>query len=79
MPKWKFRIASLRHGILTVRDRLVDILPLTFEKLRPAMMLNSECLCCGKVLTDPISMAQWSGPECAGTATGVVPYMVLLH
>jgi hypothetical protein len=33
---------------------------------------------CGKQLTDPLSMARWIGPECYGSATSIVPYMVQL-
>jgi hypothetical protein len=32
-------------------------------------MLCHACLCCGKGLTDPASMARWIGPECWGSAS----------
>lgn len=39
------------------------------DHLDPAMMFQPACLFCGKALTDPVSMARWIGPECAGTAS----------
>jgi hypothetical protein len=63
---------------LTVRERLIDIMPVAFVKLRPAMMLKPACLACGKTLIDPVSMARWVGPDCAGTSSAIVPYTVIL-
>ena len=40
-----------------------------FDSLRAEMMLSPACLVCGKGLTDPVSIARWIGPECAGTAS----------
>jgi len=42
-------------------------------------MLKPACLMCGKALTDPVSMARWIGPECAGTSSAVVPYTFILE
>jgi hypothetical protein len=59
-----------------VRQRLIDILPAALQLLRPAMMLKPACLCCGKQLTDPVSMARWVGPECAGTSSAIMPFTI---
>ena len=37
--------------------------------LNAARMFEAACLCCGKALTDPASMARFVGPECAGTSS----------
>jgi hypothetical protein len=42
----------------------------------PAEMLSYNCVICGKGLTDPASMARWIGPECAGTSTLRVPFVI---
>jgi hypothetical protein len=42
----------------------------------PAQMLSHNCVFCGKGLTDPASMARWIGPECAGTSTLRVPFII---
>jgi Family of unknown function (DUF6011) len=39
------------------------------DRLNAAMMFQPACLCCGRPLTDPASMAPWIGPECAGTSS----------
>src|SRR6267142_2808111 len=39
------------------------------ESLEPSMMFQPACLCCGKALTDPVSMARWAGPECSHNHT----------
>lgn len=82
---WRFKVTGMGFGgglqndaCLTVRDRLRDILPIAFERLRPEMMLKPACLMCGKMLTDPVSMARWIGPECAGTSSSAIPYTVFL-
>jgi hypothetical protein len=48
-----FKAATI-HAI----ERLAKLDPQT-------MMFSPACLCCGKPLTDPVSMARWIGPECA--------------
>jgi hypothetical protein len=42
----------------------------------PVKMLSYNCIICGKGLTDPASMARWIGPECAGTSTLRVPFVI---
>jgi hypothetical protein len=44
-----------------------------FDKITAAHMLAPKCLLCGKQLTDPVSMARFIGPECAGTSSNKVP------
>jgi uncharacterized protein DUF6011 len=61
-----------------VRQRLINTLPTALQQLRPAMMLKPACLCCGKQLTDPVSMARWVGPECAGTSSAIIPFTICL-
>src|SRR5262245_54541986 len=55
-------VATLRNGFLTTSV--------------PAEMLSYNCVICGKGLTDPASMARWIGPECAGTSTLRVPFII---
>jgi hypothetical protein len=73
-----FRTGQPHSDIFTVRDRLIETLPVAFDKLRPEMMLRPACLFCGRPLTDPVSMARWIGPECAGTAAAITPFVVNL-
>jgi uncharacterized protein DUF6011 len=73
-----FRTGHPHSDIFHVRDRLVGALPVAFERLRPETMLKPACLFCGRPLTDPISMARWVGPECAGTAAAITPFTVNL-
>ena len=51
--------------------------PETFTVFKPEMMLSPRCLCCGKPLKDPASLARWIGPECAGTSSLTVPRVFL--
>jgi hypothetical protein len=73
-----FRTGHPHSDIFVIRDRLIATLPTAFDKLRPEMMLQHACLFCGKRLTDPVSMARWIGPECAGTAAAITPFVVNL-
>jgi hypothetical protein len=84
--RWLFKVTSiggyagLRYDeALAVRDRVIDLMPDAFAGLHPEMMLKPSCLMCGKALTDPVSMARWIGPECAGTSSAVVPYTFILE
>ena len=74
-----FRTGQPHSDIFTVRDRLIETLPVAFDKLQPEMMLRPACLFCGRPLTDPVSMARWIGPECAGTAAAITPFVVNLE
>ena len=49
-----------------------------FAASMPPRMLSHHCMICGKGLTDPASMARWIGPECAGTSTLQVPFLITL-
>jgi hypothetical protein len=61
-------------GYTELRQRIVKVLhPDRFIGLTPGLMLSSNCLCCGKSLTDPASMARWIGPECWGSASTNLP------
>src|SRR5262249_31759974 len=53
-------------GLVACRARLGRLLQDRLDRVTPEIMLYPQCLCCGKVLTDPASQARWIGPECAG-------------
>jgi Family of unknown function (DUF6011) len=64
------------QGLLDLRQRIRDVLhPDHFAHLKPDLMLSPYCLCCGKGLTDPASMARWIGPECWGNGSVSIPHM----
>lgn len=73
-----FRTGHPHSDIIGVCDRLIGAMPVAFDKLRPETMLKPACLFCGRLLTDPVSMARWIGPECAGTAAAITPFAVNL-
>ena len=57
-----------------VRQRVIDALkPEHFSDLNPTKMLSPQCVCCGRPLIDPVSMARWIGPECWGSASTNLP------
>jgi hypothetical protein len=61
--------AVLADRTNALRARVVEIFRGgRFDALEADMMFSPACLCCGKALTDPVSMARWIGPECAGRA-----------
>jgi hypothetical protein len=80
---WTFKYRAgrwARGGTLevfdTVRQRAIDVLkPERFSDLNLEMMLWPHCLCCGKGLTDPVSIARWIGPECWGSASTNLPHI----
>jgi len=66
-----------RAGVPTLVTRIVAALRNGFfTASMPAQMLSYNCVICGKGLTDPASMARWIGPECAGTSTLHVPFVI---
>jgi uncharacterized protein DUF6011 len=76
---WHFRprsITSKPTGGVEFCRRVIDAFENGhFDRLRPSMMLGHYCLCCGKGLTDPVSMARGIGPECWGSASPVMPFI----
>jgi hypothetical protein len=73
---WQYHPRSVRWprpdypGCLALRDRVLAALRSgRLDRFDPALMFGAYCLCCGKALTDPASMARWIGPECAGTSS----------
>jgi hypothetical protein len=73
--RWQHRAG--RPGWVTLFERTVAILRSGFfTASMPAQMLSYNCVICGKGLTDPASMARWIGPECAGTSTLHVPFVI---
>jgi hypothetical protein len=79
---WVFKPTYLgwrRRSDLSVfqvlRERLVTAFQSdVFNDLKPATLLLPHCLCCGKALTDPVSMARMIGPECAGSGSVNLPF-----
>jgi hypothetical protein len=56
--------------LIELRRQVIGALhPEHFAHLSSDLMLSHACLCCGKGLTDPASMARWIGPECWGSAS----------
>jgi Family of unknown function (DUF6011) len=80
-PAWVFKPSSAHrpHGcpasdLVKLEQRIVEALhPDRFANLLPDRMLAPHCMCCGKALTDPVSMARWIGPECWGSASANLP------
>jgi hypothetical protein len=76
----QWRLALLGYtGLRGSRDEIhvsrLELVRLITEQLPRLAVLDAgamfehACLCCGKALTDPASMARWIGPECAGTSS----------
>jgi len=60
--------------IVAARQRLRETVTHAFQDGRFAefsvtRLFHPYCLCCGKALTDPVSMARFVGPECASTSS----------
>jgi Family of unknown function (DUF6011) len=47
-----------------------------FDQIRPNALLGHHCLCCGRALTDPVSQARFIGPECFGSASKAVLWII---
>ena len=71
---WKRR--SDLSVFVDLRARLVAALGARFNTLQPDMLLGAHCLCCGKGLTDPVSQARFIGPECFGSASADLPFIL---
>jgi hypothetical protein len=64
-------------GITTLTQHVVTSLHGGFfTGAMSAKMLSHHCVICGKGLSDPASMARWIGPECAGTSSLQVPFVI---
>lgn len=80
---WEFKPTSVHWGCehsydewIQLKQRMIGVpTPDRFEKLTPDLMLSPNCICCGKGLTDPASMARWVGPECWGSVSTNIPRM----
>jgi len=67
--KWRWHIEGDADRIAAVRTRLLTAFHIRqFDALGLDLLARPACLLCGKLLTDPLSMARLIGPECAGTA-----------
>lgn len=73
--QWELHFTRWSHRGLQEPDALATFKARAVEKLTKLVELNASlqfspaCLCCGKPLTDPVSMARWVGPECAHNHT----------
>jgi hypothetical protein len=77
-PEWRFCAtggcsAYVPHGAYALRHRLLAEMPARLRVFTPQLMLRPACLCCGRPLTDPASIARWIGPECADDGSLTVP------
>ena len=78
---WQFKAKSAGRGpgcpasgLIELRQQIIDVLhPNCFAHLSPDRMLSPACICCGKGLTDPASVARWIGPECWGSGSVNIP------
>jgi Family of unknown function (DUF6011) len=71
---------SKADRLVRLRDRLLSELRSgRLDKIDPSIMLHPHCLCCGKGLTDPASMARGIGPECWGSSSLIVPWIKRLE
>jgi len=82
IPNCPFDTSRNRRKVFDValatplRDRLVEVFNSGyFTTITPGKMLSPNCLCCGKGLTDPASMARMIGPECWGSGSLLVPWL----
>ncbi len=81
---WMFRRTGGRwhwdagyDGVAALAQRVIAVLGGGFfTAAMPVKMLSHSCIICGKVLTDPASMARWIGPECSGTSSLRVPFVI---
>jgi hypothetical protein len=66
---------SSKNGYIRLRDRLVAVMQTSCfgEATSLTKLLTANCICCGKGLTDPVSMARTIGPECYGSASVNLP------
>jgi hypothetical protein len=72
---WSRSMRGRNDVVQEFRARVIEALPAGLASLRPELMLSPNCLCCGKALTDPASMARWIGPECDRNGSLMVPGM----
>lgn len=73
--QWRFRPRSIsrRKGAEEIRARLLAALAATGFKPAP---FSPACAICGRGLTDAASMARGIGPECWGTNSISVPWLL---
>ena len=77
---WIFQARCVsRNSDSSLRQDLIDEFQAgRFDVLQPDLMLGSHCLICGKSLIDPVSQARHIGPECAGTSSAQLPFVLRL-
>ena len=77
---YSWKAGSDRELAYRLPDRIADLLDGGhFDRLRPEILLGHHCMICGKGLTDPVSMARFIGPECAGTSSPSLPFTINLN
>jgi hypothetical protein len=69
------------NGYVRLHDRLVTMMQTSCfgEANSLTKLLTAHCICCGKGLTDPVSMARTIGPECYGSASVNLPFTFKLE
>jgi hypothetical protein len=69
------------RAMLALRERLAAVFCDVdrFGHIDAIGLLGGHCLCCGKALTDPVSMARRIGPECWGSASATIPWRLRAH
>jgi hypothetical protein len=74
--QWEIYFTRWSHRSLQEPDALVDFKARAIEQLtrlvelKASLQFSPACVCCGKPVTDPVSMARWIGPECAHNHVG---------
>lgn len=77
---WSGRGKWLATDVLAARQRVIDVFAAGwFDDLNPRKMLSANCMCCGKGLLDPISMARMIGPECFQSSSTDIPWMFAVY
>jgi len=73
---WKPQIYA--DQAIAMRARTLTEIETCFHTLNVGMMLSPSCLLCGRALSDPVSQARWVGPECWGSASAIMPFIMYL-
>jgi hypothetical protein len=55
---------------------LLAALPQLGDSFLPSLLFEPKCMNCGRTLTDPVSQARGIGPECFGSASEALPWLI---
>jgi hypothetical protein len=58
------------------RTRVLDFVGAPGAQMEKAARLWGHCCCCGKALTDPLSLERGIGPECYGTHISFIKFLL---